>query len=129
MSQPIKNWKAGAYAALAEYYKVEAEREGFEERLEKARRNAERAGVSFRYGSPTVHNDTAYACNCGAVITYDYGATIPATHTCAECREKAATAAREDAIAEGRPDPAAPIPKPGAAPSTPPAPPTDDIPF
>ena len=121
MSQPIKNWKAGAYAALAEYYKVEAEREGFEERLEKARRNAERAGVSFRYGSPTLHNDTAYACNCGAVITYDYGATIPTTHVCGECREKASEAARQDAALEGRPGAAKPTP--AAAPHP------EDIPF
>jgi hypothetical protein len=84
MSQPMKNWKAGAFAALAEYYKVEAERAAFEERLEQAKQNCIKAGVTWRYGGPEVdRSDSAYACNCGAVVTYGYGVTIPATHVCA----------------------------------------------
>lgn len=112
MSQPIKNWKAAAYAALAEFYKVESERASFEERLEKARRDCERAGVNFRYGSPRVEDsDVAYTCNCGAIVTYYFGQQLPATHVCAECAEKSSAAAAQDAALEGRPVPA-PAPKP-----------------
>jgi hypothetical protein len=112
-AQPLKNWKAGAYAALAEYYKVEAEREGYEARVEKARRDCERAGVTFRYGGPSVESsDAAYACNCGAIVTYYFGAKLPETHVCAECREKSSAAAAEDAALEGRPGAAKPTPPP-----------------
>lgn len=112
MSHPIQNWKPAAYTAIAEYYKVKAEQAAYEERLEKARRDCVRAGVVFRYGDdPDVrHVNAAYACNCGAVITYEYSAKIPATHVCEECAQKSATATREDAIASGLPDPAAPAP-------------------
>jgi hypothetical protein len=112
MSQPLKNWKAGAYAALAEYYKVESERASFEERLEQAKQKCVRAGVSFRFGGPEVESaeDNAYACNCGAVVTYRYPNKPGDTHVCGECQEKASEAARADAELEGRPGAAKPKP-------------------
>lgn len=107
MSTPLKNWKAAAFQALADYYKVEAERQSFEERLEKARADAERAGVSWRYGSPSVeHAHEAYACACGAVVVRNYGDPVP--QHCATCIEKTRAAVEADAKLEGREPPPGP---------------------
>ncbi len=133
MSEPLKNWKAGAYAALAEYYKVEAERASFEERLEQAKVACIRSGVSFRYGHPEVPHDDAYACNCGAVVTYDWTVkTKPETHVCAACREKTEAAVRADQAEEARrakTENSGDVHPPGPVLPAPPKPPVDDIPF
>jgi hypothetical protein len=108
MSTPLKNWKSPAYQALAEYYKVEAERANFEERLDAARQAAERAGVSFRYGTPTVDSTPeAYLCSCGTVMPRGY--SDPIREYCVECVAKTAAAVEADAKLEGRPVPPAPV--------------------
>lgn len=131
MSQPLKNWKAAAFQALADYYKVEAERASFEERLEQAQKAAERAGVSWRYGSPSVElHEEAHGCACGAVIVRHYGEPIP-VH-CKACIEKTRAAVEADAAEEAL---RAKVEKPGDAHppgpvSPPPTPrPVEDIPF
>jgi len=123
---PLKNWKIAAYAALAEFYKVEAERATFEERLEEAKRVAARAGVSWRFGGPSVENvSEAYACVCGAVIAIFYGDARP-VH-CRECVEKTRLAVEADAKEEalrakvekpGDVHPPGPVVPPAPAPST-----------
>lgn len=114
MSKPLEHWQAGAYLAIAEYFKVLAEQADYNQRLEAARLKCERAGVTFRYGRdlPEVSAvNAAYACNCGAVVTYHYGDTVPKTHVCRECREKTAEAVNADAELEGRK-----VPEPPPAP-------------
>ncbi len=127
-----KNWKGRACAALAKFYAVKAEQEEFETKLEAAREECRKAGISFRYSHSEPDMPSASAaliCPCGTVVPLDWdNERVPRTAGvlhCAACREKAATAAREDAIAEGRPDPAAPTPK--AAPITATKP--EEIPF
>ena len=117
MSTPLKNWKGAAYQALAEYYKVEAERASFEERLEQAQKAAVRAGVSWRYGTPGIESSQdAFACACGAVVPREYGAPVP--DHCPDCIEKTRAAVSADAMLEGRNPPLAP-----------PAKPTEGVPF
>lgn len=118
----MKNWKGPAYAAIAKYYELEAERESFEERIRAAREEAEKLGVTFRYGSPDVGASEAVRCPCGNVVALDYESRQikrgpDGVLHCQPCRAKTEQAQREDdAAAKGLPKPA-------------PAPAPEDIPF
>lgn len=133
MSQEnLKNWKGRACTALAKFYAVKAEQEEFESKLEAAREECRKAGITFRYSEsdPDMPNATeALGCPCGTVVPLDWDNTkLPRQDGvlyCAACREKSAKAAREDAIASGLPDPAL---KTAPKPVTPPAP-AEEIPF
>jgi hypothetical protein len=114
--KPLKGWQAAAHGALAKYYTVLAERETYEVRLEAAKAEAERAGVSFRFGEPKVDaGEEALRCPCGAVVVLDYyrraDRDSKATIHCQPCRDKSAEAAAQDAELEGTPLPAQ---KPGS---------------
>lgn len=129
--QPLKNWKAAAFAAISKYYTVESEKASYEERLEQAKRECERAGVSFRYGSPNVdHVQDAFSCPCGAVVVFDYGQarpTSPPFH-CRHCIEKTQAAVEQDQNEEAvraRVEKPSEVPLPAPAPK----PAVEDIPF
>ncbi len=119
---PAKNWKAPAYAAVAKYYAIEAERESFEGRLREAREEAEKLGVTFRYGSPDVSASEALLCPCGNVVALDYESRRAVRGPdgvlhCEPCRAKTTQAQQEDdANEKGLPKPVSP-------------PPAEDIPF
>lgn len=111
--KPLKGWQSAAHSELAKYYAVLAERDAFEQRLADAKAACERAGVTFRFGSPQVDTgEDAYRCPCGAVVVNDYYARQGGlrvgdgvTVHCAPCREKSAEAAKQDAALEGTPLP------------------------
>jgi len=107
MNTTIKGWKPKAFEALAKYFTLLEERASYESRIEEAQRVCERAGVRFRYGGPEVpSSEAAYACPCGTVIPNDYDTMAFLTKNpgaqlhCDACREKASTAAKEDAKLE-----------------------------
>lgn len=106
-AQPaLKNWKGKAYAAIAKYYEVEAEREAFEAKLEAAKQEAIRAGVEFRYGNPDVRGIDAVACACGAVVPLDYSERLGSrVFTCDACTEKTRAAVEQDEAEEALPPP------------------------
>lgn len=105
----VQGWKAKAFAALAEYYKLCEERATFEARVVAATEVCKRAGVSFSWDNepenlPTTRD--AVSCSCGTIIplTYDNEQLYRAGGrlNCRPCREKAAAAAKHDAALEGR---------------------------
>lgn len=114
MSAPTKaptTWKANAFTALAKYFEVLAEKESWEQRIEAAKKEAQRAGVNFRWNdAPEVPSgNTAYVCACGCIVASDYDldqwrkANPLGVITCPACREKASAAAEADAKLEAAP--------------------------
>jgi restriction endonuclease Mrr len=104
MSAP-KNWKANAYATLADYHKLLGERASIDDRIEEALERCERAGVTVErsYGSveATVEAREVVACKCGALIPQPYAyQQKPRAEICRFCAEQVKAAVVHDTEAE-----------------------------